>query len=68
MEKLSPLRFIVLIFKPMSIALNNSTSSIFSSSLIFDLPKLINDFGLNETTDKCFFKYFVAQTSRAVVF
>ena len=56
-EKLSPFKFSVFIFKPRSKALNSSISSIFSSSLIFDSPKAIKDSGLNDTTDKCFLKY-----------
>ena len=54
-EKLSPFKSIVLIFNPISIALKSSISSIFSRSLIFDLPNVSKDSGLKETTDKCFF-------------
>ena len=53
-EKLSPLRSIVLIFKPISRALNNSMSSIFSKFVFFEEEYLTSASFLKEIIDKCF--------------
>ena len=53
-EKLFPFIIVVLTFKPISIALNNSTPSILSNLVCLLLQNFANALGLNDIMDKCF--------------
>lgn len=55
-EKLSPLSSIVFIFRPNSIALKSSMSSINSKGVCFDFANFNNACGLKEIIERCLYK------------